>query len=386
MPNLFTDIKTPYINALTTKRILSPAVKENIFQGIFTKPDEAVTEKYSEDTDASEIQVLRVKPNQNDARELGAANNGKWFNGEEAAEPQTEAYGIRIITTIDRPIDIPTNAQDMVSVDLLSSETKNLAGLVNRNINAATIAAMLAKNFNNVAGFDRRGSEAATAITALASNWVTVAGGKYTDAIIDAAAKLDDGNDAQGIDAYPDDMRAVIIRPNIKASVLKSMTGLYGGTAVFDVLKKSGLDTEARPEIATTGYVGEIANMPVYVASGVVWSLVEKYLGLAAGALANVAGIVVSAVGTGRALAFNSKIKIVDAQSGQGLRIQPKYRFGVECWDALSVVPIFSAAFTNPVTSADNALYVCGPASRPASTPTPQQEAPKQGEEAGEDK
>ncbi len=370
MANLFADIKTNYINALTTKRILSPAVKENIFQGIFTKPDEAVTEKYSEDTDASEIQVLRVKPNQNDARELGAETNGKWFNSEGAAEPQTEAYGIRIITTIDRPIDIPTNAQDMVSVDLLSSETKNLAGLVNRNINAATIAAMLAKNFNNIAGFDRRGEEAATAITALSSNWVTVSGGKYTDAIIDAAAQLDNGNDAQGIDAYPDDMRAVIIRPTIKASVLKSMTGLYGGTAVFDVLKKSGLDTDARPEIATTGYVGEIANMPVYVASGVVWSLVEKYLGLAAGALANVAGIVVSAVGTGRALAFNSKIKIVDAQGGQGLRIQPKYRFGVECWDALSVVPIFSAAFTNPVTSADNALYVCGPASRAATPAT----------------
>ena len=371
MANLFADIKTNYINALTTKRILSPAVKENIFQGIFTKPDEAVTEKYSEDTDASEIQVLRVKPNQNDARELGADTNGKWFNSEDAAEPQTEAYGIRIITTIDRPIDIPMNAQDMVSVDLLSSETKNLAGLVNRNINAATIAAMLAKNFNNIAGFDRRGSEAATAITALSSNWVTVSGGKYTDAIIDAAAKLDDGNDAQGIDAYPDDMRAVIIRPTIKASVLKSMTGLYGGTAVFDVLKKSGLDTDARPEIATTGYVGEIANMPVYVASGVVWSLVEKYLGLAAGALANVAGVVVSAVGTGRALAFNSKIKIVDAQGGQGLRIQPKYRFGVECWDALSVVPIFSAAFTNPVTSAATALYVCGPASRATTPVTP---------------
>lgn len=372
MANLFADIKTNYINALTTKRILSPAVKENIFQGIFTKPDEAVTEKYSEDTDASEIQVLRVKPNQNDARELGSDTNGKWFNGEDAAEPQTEAYGIRIITTIDRPIDIPTNAQDMVSVDLLSSETKNLAGLVSRNINAITIAAQLAKNFNNIAGFDRRGSESSgSAVTATPSNWVTVSDGNFVNAIIDAAAKLDDGNGAQGIDAYPDDMRAVIIRPTIKASVLKGMIGLNGGTAVFDVLKKSGLDTDARPEIATKGYVGEVANMPVYVASGVVWSLVEKYLGLTAGALADAAGIVVSAVGTGRVLAFNSKIKIVDAQSGQGLRIQPKYRFGAECWDALSVVPIFSKTFTNPVTSAANALYVCGPASRPAA-PTPE--------------
>lgn len=366
MAAIFADIKTPYVDTLTTKRILSPAVKENIFQGIMLKPNEAVTEKYSEDTDASEIQVLRLKPTANDAREIGSDKNGSWFNDEDAATSSTEAYGIQILQTIDRNIDVPTNAQDMVSVDLLAGETKNLAGLVNRNINAMTIAAMLAKNFNNVAGVDKKNSNAATeTITAVPSNWVTkTSSGKYIDCIIDAASKLDDGNEAQGIDAYPDDMRCVIIRPTIKGEILKNMTGLYGGTAVFDVLKKAGLDTGATPEVATTGYVGELANMPVYCASGVVWSLVEKYLGLSAGALADVSAIVCSAVGTGRALAFNSKIKTVDSQKGQGLRLQPKYRFGAECWDALSVVPIFAKSFTNPVTGADNALYLRGIGSR----------------------
>ena len=47
MSVLFADIKTPYIDTLTTRRVLSPAVKENIFQGLFTKPDEAVTEQFS---------------------------------------------------------------------------------------------------------------------------------------------------------------------------------------------------------------------------------------------------------------------------------------------------------------------------------------------------
>lgn len=364
MSALFADIKTPYIDTLTTKRVISPVVKENIFQGIFTKPEEAVTEKYSEDTDASEIQVLRLKPVQNDAREIGADTNGEWFNGEEAATSATEAYGIQILQTIDRNIDIPTNAQDMVSVDLLEGNVRNLAGLVNRNINAATIAAYIAKNFNNVAGFDKRNSNAsAAAVTGVPSNWVTKKT-SYTDAIIDAAANLDEGNEDQGIDSYPDDMRCVIIRPTIKAEILKNMTGLYGGTAVFDILKKSGLDTESRPRIATTGHVGEIANMPVYVGSNVVWNLVEKYLGLTAGALAKLMGVVVSGVGTGRALAFNSTIKTIDAQSGQGLRIQPKYRFGVECWDALSVVPLFASAFTNPVSSTETCLYVRGVGSR----------------------
>lgn len=372
MATIFADIKTPYVDSLTTKRILSPAVKENIFQGIMLKPNEAVTEKYSEDTDASEIQVLRLKPTPNDARELGVYSegntlNGEWFNKENATISSTEAYGIQILQTIDRNIDIPTNAQDMVSIDLLAGETKNLAGLVNRNINAMTLAAMIAKNFNNIAGFDKKNSNAVTVTLskAVASNWVTkTSSGKYIDCIIDAASKLDDGNEAEGIDAYPDDMRCVIIRPTLKGEILKNMTGLYGGTAVFDVLKKAGLDTGATPEVATTGYVGEVANMPVYCASGIVWSLAEKYLGLEAGALADLSAIVCSAVGTGRALAFNSKIKTIDAPSGQGLRLQPKYRFGAECWDALSVVPIFAKSFTNPVTSADKALFMRGVGSR----------------------
>lgn len=368
MATLFADISTPYVNDITMRRILSPAVKENIFQGIMLKPGEAVTERYSEDTDASEIQVLRLKPLANDARELGATTNGAWFNSEAAQTSSTEAYGIQILQTIDRVIDIPTNAQDMVSIDLLSGETTNLAGLVNRNINAISLAAMIAKNFNNVAGFDRKNSNAtATSITAVDSNWVTKsASGTYMDCIIDAAAHLDDGNSDQGIDAYPEDQRAVIIRPSVKADVVKGMIGLYGGVGVYDVLRRGGADTETRPKISTTGYIGEMNGMPVYVASNIVWALVEKYLGMTAGDLDELVGVVCSGVGTGRALAFNSRIKDIPSPNGQGIRLQPKYRFGCECWDPLSVVPIFSATFTNPVTATTNALYVRGTASRAA--------------------
>jgi hypothetical protein len=126
MAGIFADIKTPYINQLTLKRILSSTVKENIFQGIMLKPGEAVTEKYSEDTDATEIQVLRQKPLVNDARELGSDVNGEWFNNQSAQTSATEAYGIQILQTIDRNIDIPTNAQDMINVDLAEGEVKNL--------------------------------------------------------------------------------------------------------------------------------------------------------------------------------------------------------------------------------------------------------------------
>jgi hypothetical protein len=82
-------------------------------------------------------------------------------------------------------------------------------------------------------------------------------------------------------------------------------------------------------------------------------------------------GIVCSAVGTGRALAFNSAIKQIPSPSGQGIRLQPKYRMGAECWDALSVVPIVKAGFavpgittTSDTTKKNTALYVRGKASR----------------------
>lgn len=366
MAGIFADIRTPFVKQLTLKRIFSPAVKENIFQGIILKPGEAVTEKYSEDTDAAEIQVLRQKPLENDAREIGADVNGAWFNSQTAQTSATEAYSIQILQTIDRNIVIPTNAQDMVNIDLLEGEVKNLAGLVNRNINAMTIAAMVAKNFNNVAGVDKKNANASTtSITPVTSNWVTkTSGAKYIDLLIDACAHLDDGNPEQGIDAYPEDERAIIIRPSIKAEVLKSMVGLYGGVGVYDVLRNGGLDTTTKPAISTTGYVGEINNTPVYCLSAVGWALAEKYLGLSAGALNDLVALVVSGTGTGRALAFNSKIKTIDAQEGQGIRLQPKYRFGCECWDALSVVPVFAKSFTNPVTSTDNALFMRGVGSR----------------------
>ena len=349
---LFADIRTPMINEATLKRIMSSRVKENIFQQIFTRPNEAVTEKYSTDTTASEIQVLRIKPVEDYARQLGADKNGGWFNSDEASFSTTEAYPIKIIDQIDRNIDIPTVQQDMMNVDLAEAELANLAGKVNRAVNAMTIAAQLCTNFNGVAK------------STISKNWIELAATPdYLDAIIDAGTKLDEGNPAEGIDAYPDEMRAVIVRPEAKNALLKKGQVIIGGSdSAQKILRKGGLDTDTTPDVASTAYVGEVNNMPVYVAAPAVFNLAAKYLGLTT-ELDGVKGLVVSAIGTGRALAFNSAIKIIDAPGGQGRRLQPKYRMGAECWDGLSVVPIVANGFTNPATT-EAPLTVKAPGSR----------------------
>lgn len=352
MAAILADIKTPYINEATLKRVMSSQVKDNIFQNVFTKPNEAVTEKFSTDTSAAQIQVIRVKPNAIEARHIGADTNGGWFNSAAATTPTTAAYGINILDTIDYQIDIPTNEQDMMNVDLAAAELKNLSGIVARNVNGITIAAQLAKNFNALRG-------------GAASNWVTLdaSAPNYLNAIIDAGAKLDEGNPDEGVDAYPDDMRAILIRPEAKAALLKSGQLIVGGSNYAqDIIRNGGLDVETNPEVATTGYLGMIGNMPVYAAAPMVWTVAEKYLGLTAGALAGVKMLVVSAIGSGRVLAFNSAIKTIPSPNGQGIRIQPNYRFGAECWDYKSVVPVVTSTFKNPATSAD--LTVIGAASR----------------------
>ena len=348
MAGLFADIKTPFVNEATLKRIMSSRVKENIFQNIFTRPNEAVTEKFSEDTDAAEIQVIRVKPDGSDAREIGDDLNGNWFNGESASYSTTAAYGIKILTTIDRNIDIPTNQQNMMNVDVAEAELANLAGRVNRNINAMTIAEQLHKNFTDVAA------------GTVAKNWITVTNDDYLGALIEAGGKLDDGNAAEGVDAYPDGARAVIVRSSVKTALLKKGQVIIGGSdAAQNILRKGGLSENDRPEVASTAYVGEVANMPVYVASQVVWTLAERYLGLTPGRLDGVQMLVVSAVGTLRALAFNSAMKIIDSPDGQGRRLQPKYRMGTSCIDALSVVPVVDSSFVAPSN-----ITIKAPASR----------------------
>lgn len=350
---LFADIRTPMINEATLKRIMSPRVKKNILQGVILRPNEAVTEQFSTDTSASEIQVLRTRLVEDYARELGADINGNWFNSEDASFSTTAAYPIRIIDEIDRNIDIPTVQQDMMSISLAEAELSNLAGKVNRAINAMTIATQLCTNFNGIATGE------------IEKNWVELdATPDYLSAIIDAGTKLDEGNPAEGVDAYPDDMRAIIVRPEAKKELLKKGQVIIGGSdSAQKILRKGGLDDDTTPEVASTGYIGEINNMPVYVASPNIFNLAAKYLGVRADAINGVKAIVVSAIGTGRALAFNAAIKIIDAPGGQGRRLQPKYRMGAQCWDGLSVVPIVANGFTNPASST-SLLTVKAPGSR----------------------
>lgn len=346
----------PYVNSATLKRLYSSVVKDNIFQDVLTKDGEACTEKYCEDTSVAQVTVLRLLPGTGLARSMAGTTNNGFFNSDAAIFNTTTAYQITLLDLVDYQIDIPEVQQDMMSTDLAAGRAKILGGQVATNVNAITIAAQLAKNFNDIAN------------GTISTNWKTIitatdAASVYQDRFVEASAELDNGNEAEGINTYPILERAVFVRSEFKAKLYKSGATIIGGSNFAQQMIADGGLSPATKSNNTTGFSGYILDMPVYMVGGAVWHMVERYLGLANNALSGVLAVMVSSIGTGRGLAFNATIKQIDSPSGAGIRMQPLYRFGAECWDGLSVVPICSSTFTNPATAAAN-LTVMAPASR----------------------
>lgn len=357
MATAFGNYNQPYINSATLKRLYSKVVKDNIFQDIIARDGEAVTEKYCEDTSVAQVSVLRVLPGSGDPRAIGSAVNGGFFNADGASVSETVAYGVDLLDVFDKMHDIPEVQQDMMSVDLASQRAKIVGGQVARGVNACTFASQLAKNFNDIV--------AGTITSNLVTLPATPDGEDYLNAIIDASAHLDDGDVDNGVDTYPIEERAIFIRPSAYAKLLQKGAIIIGGSNYAqDMLADGGLSHGDKAD-NITGYCGRILDTPVYKVAKPIWAMVEKYLGLAEGALNSVEGFVVSGTGTLRGLAFNATIKQIDSPNGAGIRMQPLYRWGAECILGTSVSAIVANGFTNPAT-AQAPLTVKAPASRPA--------------------
>jgi hypothetical protein len=164
-----------------------------------------------------------------------------------------------------------------------------------------------------------------------------------------ASALLDNGDERHGVDIYPVDMRVAVWRPEIRAELLKTGQIIVGGSNFAQQMIAAGkVSPDGRPRENMGGYFGDIDATPQHIASKAIFNLAEKYLQLTPGDLDDVYGMIVSSMGTGRALAFNNTIKTIDSPNGQGMRIQPKYRWGVETWFPKSVVLIVEDGFVNP--------------------------------------
>lgn len=319
----------PTINGLAAGMIFAATALENIYQAEIETGGRGVTQKFSSDTTGAQIRVVRPLPLPIDARELGAAINGGNFSAY-AYQPESNEYGLNIITVIDDQVDIPDVRMDMIPVDVAKMYIQNISDKVVLNINAIKIAARAYTCFS---------AEQVNENNAYIVKYDSSTD-KVLDKMIETNGKLNKGDKDHGVSVFPVKDRIALIQ-NDQYSALLTSSGVFnlgGANYVYDMLRKGGLDAESKtPELLDNGYLGTIAGVPYHFVSDLVIEVVCKYLGFPSNTFDSVLAHVASAHGNLFGLATGNSINTIPSPLGQGVRLQPKYRMGAACIMAKSV-------------------------------------------------
>lgn len=342
------NYSAPKIDGQALRRQLFGVFLVNIVQGLFHTPGKGINQNVIVDTDALQVRVLREKPLTQKARRVGATENGGYFNEKSYEQPTSDEYGIEVNLILDRNIDIPANMEDMIKLPVAQATTKNYENLVKQNINASTIAAQLAGYFNAQATLVDGGG------TATWQEYVA-ATDSILDVFQDANAVLDDGDVTNGVDTFPAESRIALWRSAGKRAFYKTAKAVLdiGNWKAQDMLRVGAVDPVSVRNTDKNGFFGEIDSVYNYFVATAIWNLAEEYLRqsaapVAAGTLDEVVGYLCASMGTLRGIAMDSQLKMIDSPVGQGIRMQPKQRWGVELIYPASVVAVVTDSFTNP--------------------------------------
>lgn len=335
---ILSDFKSPKINGVAARRVLSNQILYNIYQKEIETDGRGVTQRFTNDTEGAQIRVVKVIPLKQQARELGANLNGGNFNNQPVEELGTTEYGLNIITILDRNIDIPAVTQDMIPVDLLAATMKNFTDLVNNNINAMTIAGK----------FENSLSQEEPDFSEYDPNSTNKE--ELMNVFLETNSKLDEGDEENYISMFPTDDRVCVIKASFRPTLFaKGVLTLGGSNYAQEMLAKGQLSPNSKETKLQNGYIGDIDNVPVHMASSVVWKLGCSYLGLPKDELEDVIGYISSSIANARGVAIGKEVKVIDSPDGQGVRLQPKVRMGFESFYPRGNQFIVKKGFVNPL-------------------------------------
>ena len=315
------------VNNTATQVLAAKQVKENIFLDLIHKNGYGLNQV--EETNASTVRMLKASPIDDSARELGASNNGGFFNNGGASIPKVIEYDLNLLYVYDKVMDLPEVQQDMCPINIFDQTTKNIGGRVATEINASTVAHQLSAVFNSAKGSAGWAGKAVELGTTP----------KYYEAVQDASTILDDGDMDNGIQSFPFAEREIIMRPQFRSKLMSASGVLVGGSNYAQsMIAKGAVSPDATKEWGNM-YVGEIDLIPCYVAPSAIWARAGEWAGNAT-AFDGVEAMVVAASATDRGISTQDYIKIVDSPDGAGKRLQPKTRWGINVCYAKGIVPI----------------------------------------------
>ena len=333
------------VNNSATQVLAAKQIKNNLFVSLLHRDGKGVTEHT--ETNVSTIRILKPAVPTGSARQLGAANNGGWFNGAPAGFQDILEYDLNLTYIYDLMTDIPEVQEDMVPVSVFDATNKNIGGRVATEINASTIAEQLVNRFN-----------AAKA----ANSWGNVAiiqgttGKVAYDAVMSASAKLDDGDETVGIQGYPFEERQLLMRSAFRQKLMSETGVILGGSNYAQsMVAKGALSPEAAKEYGNM-YCGEIDLIPCYITPAPIWNRAAAWMGGAT--LGSVEAVMCAASATDRGISTMDYVKVIDSPNGAGKRLQPKVRWGINVCYGSGIVPILANGTAVP--SADAAIAAPG--------------------------
>ena len=323
------------VNDTATQVLAAKQVKENIFVNLVHKNGYGVTQH--EETNVSTLRMMKIPPTTASARKVGATTNGAFFNGTAAETPEVVEYDLNLLYVFDQVYDLPEVQQDMCPVNIFDETTKNIGGRTATEINASTIAEQLVNRYN--------AAKTATAWKDIAV--VLPSTGGYYEAVQTASTMLDDGDEENGIQAFPFNEREIIMRPSFRSSLLSAKGVLLGGSNYAQsMLARGAVSPDARKEWGNM-YCGEIDNIPCYIAPSALWSRAGDWAGSST-AFSATQAMVCAASATDRGISGQDYIKTIDSPNGAGKRLQPKTRWGINVCYGKGIVPILSNGTAAP--------------------------------------
>lgn len=352
------NVALPKIDQYAAKRVLANRIMNNVIQSLIYRNGLGITEEFSDDVMAAQIRIVRQKMPTQTSRTLGTGSgyNDDHFNVLDPEQPITQEYSLPLLELFDRNFDVPDVLDDMIQIGTLNITVDTLEKQLTRLINAYTMAHKIGAAFNY--NYEQTKDDKPETLI----RWT-----KGSEALLPklayAHAKLDDGAPSHGIDTFPQENRIVLTNTDAKYQLITIENAVYnvGSSRAVELLEIGSAGKLARaPETNVTGFFGELYNTPQHLASKKLWELAESYLGLPSGALNEVYAIVSASQATGRGVAFQNSLKIIDNPRGQGVRLQPKTRWGVEVFIPEGIRLIVGAGFVCPSVNDDFQMEVKG--------------------------
>lgn len=345
--SILSPTNATYVNGVSAERRFSRAILENFFQGLVEKDGKGINDSFvSEDdaTHAAQVFVNRIIPVKMEAREMGANKNGASFSAN-SHYTQTETVGIELLQVLDDTIIVPRARQDMIPTDLLAKQieiySKRLAAIVNGATAASKIMAVWKA--------DQAGEE----VNYAHFTSTDISNKEIPLRFMEANSKLDEGDQAHGIDMFPEETRIAVFKVSYRPILKASGIILIGGANyAYDIAQKAGIDKDGKATRVEDGYIGELDGVPCHILSNESLANASKFLGLPEVELkdSSFVGYLASSFACARGVSSAERTKVVDSIQGQGVILQPYTKLGVACWYPKGVVLVNSKSTAyNPV-------------------------------------